>query len=128
MLWVAAVRLAVLQAALLLLALPVGSATVPQALSVVPSALKATLPVGALPVTVAVKVTLAPTVDGLTELVSVVVVAVRLLDVSVTASMKVVLSPAAVPVKVRVCVPVVAIDNETLKALKLVLAGVTGLP
>ena len=45
-----------------------------------------------------------------------------------TASMKVVLSPAAVPVKVMVCVPAVAIENETLKLLKLVLAGVSGLP
>src|SRR5208282_6806655 len=128
MLWLPAARLAVLQVALFELALPVGRATAPQPLSVVPSAVKPTLPVGALPVTVAVNVTLPPTVDGLAELVSVVVVAVRLLDVSVTASMKVVLSPAAVPVKVRVCVPVVAIDNGMLKLLKLVLAGVTGLP
>src|SRR5271167_2285367 len=76
MLWVAAVRLAVLQVALLLLALPVGRATVPQPLSVVPSALKATLPVGALPATVAVKVTLDPTDDGLAELATLVVLAV----------------------------------------------------
>src|SRR5271170_5549901 len=113
MLWLPAMRLAVLQEALLLLALPLGRATVPQPLSVVPSALKATLPVGALPPTVAVKVTLAPTVDGLAELPSVVVEAVRLPAVSVTASMKVVLSPVAVPAKVTVCVPVVAIENGT---------------
>ena len=56
-----------LQVALLLLPLPVGSATALQPLSVVPSAVKPTLPVGALPVTVAVNVTLAPTVDGVKE-------------------------------------------------------------
>ena len=38
----------------------------------VPPSLKFTLPVGAAPVTVAVKVTLAPTVEGLSELDSVV--------------------------------------------------------
>jgi hypothetical protein len=42
----------------------------------VPPSLKFTLPVGAAPVTVAVNVTLAPTVDGLSELVSVVVLVV----------------------------------------------------
>ena len=40
----------------------------------VPPSLKFTLPVGAVPVTVAVNVTLAPAVDGLSELASVVVV------------------------------------------------------
>ncbi len=44
----------------------------------VPSAVKATLPVGALPVTVAVKVTLAPTADGLAELARLVVLAALL--------------------------------------------------
>src|SRR6266478_1831175 len=73
MLWVPALRLPVPHVAILLLALPVGRATAPQPVSVVPSAVKATLPVGALPVTVAVKVTLAPTNDGLPELASVVV-------------------------------------------------------
>ena len=58
------------------LAVLVGKATALQPLSVVPSAVKATLPVGALPVTVAVKVTLAPTTDGLTELDNVVLLAV----------------------------------------------------
>ena len=48
-------------------------ATALQPLSVVPSTLKATLPVGALPVTVAVKVTFAPKADGLTELARLVV-------------------------------------------------------
>src|SRR4030095_3605762 len=73
MLCVPALRLAVLQVAVFELALPVGRATALQPLSVVPSALKATLPVGALPVIVAVKVTFAPTADGLTELASSVV-------------------------------------------------------
>src|SRR6266545_8337204 len=90
MLWVPAVRLALSQVAVLTFVLPVGSATAPQPASVLPSAVKPTLPVGALPVTVAVKVTFAPTVDGLSELLSVVVVdagprphAVRRLDPSV---------------------------------------------
>src|SRR5271169_6115442 len=75
MLWLPAARLAVLQVALFELALPVGRATAPHPLSVAPSAVNPTLPVGALPVTVAVKVTLAPSVDGLAELASVVVAA-----------------------------------------------------
>ena len=69
-------RLAVLQTAIRLLPLPV-SATALQPLSeVLPSAVKLTLPVGLLPVTVAVKVTLAPAVAGFSELESVVVVVV----------------------------------------------------
>src|SRR5271169_5715164 len=128
MLWVPAARLAVLQVALLALALPAGSATAAQPLMVVPSALKATLPVGALPVTVAVKVTLPPTVDGLAELASVVVVAVRPLEVSATASMKVVLSLGSVLVKVMVCAPLLATENAMLNKAKLVLAGDTRLP
>src|SRR5438552_13889452 len=90
MLCVPTTRLAVLQVAVLVLALPAGSATAPQPLSVMPSAVKPTLPGGALPVTVAVKVTLAPTSDGLAELARVVIVdccamayAVRLFELSV---------------------------------------------
>src|SRR5271170_4717062 len=78
MLRVPTARLAVLQVAVLLPALPAGSATAPQPVSVLPPAVKATLPVGALPATVAVNVTLAPTVDGLSELTNVVVEAVLL--------------------------------------------------
>ena len=48
--------------------------------------------------------------------------------VSVTLSMNVVLSTASVPVKVSVCVPLVATENGRLKVLKLVLAGDTRLP
>src|SRR6266699_3016335 len=70
MLWVPALRLLVLHVAILLLAIPVGRATAPHPVRVVPSAVKATLPVGALPVTVAMKVTLAPTLEGLAEEVS----------------------------------------------------------
>src|SRR2546425_9410427 len=73
MLCVPAVRLAVLQVAVLVLPVPAGSATAPQPVSVFPSAVKATLPVGALPLIVAVKVTLAPRLDGLAEELSVVV-------------------------------------------------------
>jgi hypothetical protein len=49
-------------------------ATAPHPVIVVPLLVKLTLPVGATPVTVAVNVTLAPAVDGLSELVRVVVV------------------------------------------------------
>src|SRR5437660_964785 len=128
MLCVPAARLAVLHVAVFALAPPAGSATTPQPLSVLPSAVTATLPVGALPVTVAVKVTLVPTVDGLSELVSVVVLGARLLEVSVTLSMKVVLSLGSVPVNAIVCAPVLATENEILNAVKLVLAGATRLP
>ena len=75
MLCVAAVSALVLHAAVLLLPLPV-SATAPQPLIEVAPSLKLTLPVGLLPVTVAVKVTLVPAVDGLFELESEVVVGV----------------------------------------------------
>ena len=68
-----------LQVAVFELAVPVGRATALQPLSVVLSTLKSTLPVGALPVTVAVKVTFAPKADGLAELARLVVLAVLLL-------------------------------------------------
>ena len=67
MLCVAAVRLLVVHCAVLLLPLPV-SATALQPLIELPPSLKLTLPVGAMPATVAVKVTLAPNVDGFFEL------------------------------------------------------------
>ena len=51
------------------------SATAEQPLMLLAPSRKATLPVGATPVTVAVKVTDWPTVDGLSELASAVVVA-----------------------------------------------------
>ena len=71
MLWVPAVRADVAQVAVRVLPLPV-RATAEQPAIDVPPSLKLTLPVGATPVTVAVNVTLAPTVDGLPEVASVV--------------------------------------------------------
>jgi hypothetical protein len=73
MLCVAAVSALVLHAAVLLLPLP-ASATALQPLIELAPSLKLTLPVGLLPATVAVKVTLVPTVDGFFELASDVVV------------------------------------------------------
>ena len=73
MVCVPAPKLLVLQ-----VAVPPLSATALQPLIALPPSEKLTLPVGALPVTVAVKVTLAPTVDGLSELDTVVVVAAAL--------------------------------------------------
>src|SRR6202171_577357 len=75
MLWLPAARLRVLQAAVLTLPAP-PNATAPQPLMVLPPSVKFTLPVGAVPVTDAVKVTPAATVEGFTALASEVVVAV----------------------------------------------------
>src|SRR6266566_3437284 len=71
MLWVPTARLMVLQAAVagLPLSVPAG-----QPAMALPPSVKLTLPVGFVPLTVAVNVTLLPTVAGLPELVSVVVV------------------------------------------------------
>src|SRR6266567_154295 len=74
MLCVPAPRLLVLQPAVLVSPLP-ESATAVQPLIVLPPSVKATLPLGAEPLTVAVNVTFIPTEDGLAELLSVVVVA-----------------------------------------------------
>ena len=74
MLCVPWVRLLVLHVAILELAAPAGSAIALQPVIVVPPSVKATGPVGAVPATVAVNVTLAPTSDGLPELDSVVLV------------------------------------------------------
>jgi hypothetical protein len=79
MLCVAALRLLVLQVAVLELVAPAGKATAAQPLIVLTPSLKPTVPVGALPVTVAVKVTLAPTMDGLAALARLVVLATLLL-------------------------------------------------
>src|SRR6266446_1371794 len=75
MLWVPVLKPLVLHAAVRVLPAPV-SATAPHPLMVVPPSVKLTLPVGAVPVTDAVKVTLVPTVEGFNELDTVVVVAV----------------------------------------------------
>src|SRR5260370_21741599 len=74
MLCVPAARLLVLQPAVFVSPLP-ESATAAQPLIVLPPSVKATLPLGAEPLTVAVNVTFIPTEDGLAELLSVVVVA-----------------------------------------------------
>ena len=68
-----------LQVAVFESAVPVGSATAPQPVSVAPSAVNATLPVGALPVTVAVNVTFPFMGDGLAELARLEVLAVLVL-------------------------------------------------
>ena len=94
MLCVAAVSALVLQAAVLLLPLP-ASAIAAQPLIELPPSLKLTLPVGLLPATVAVKVTLVPTVDGLSELASVVVVGAG--PTELTTCDSVVLVDAALP-------------------------------
>ena len=66
MLWVPTLRLLVAQLAVRTLPEPL-SVTAPQPLIELLPSRKFTLPVGAFPVTVAVKVTLAPTVDGVRE-------------------------------------------------------------
>ncbi len=70
MLWAPTLRLLVLQIAVLLLAAPAGNATALQPLIALPPSVNATLPVGAEPETVAVKVTAAPTSDGVPEVVT----------------------------------------------------------
>ena len=67
MLCVPTVRLLVAQAAVRMLPEPVSATAEHAAIEVAPS-LKFTVPVGALPLTVAVKVTLVPKVDGVNEL------------------------------------------------------------
>src|ERR1019366_4614065 len=76
MLCVPALRPLILHVAILELAVPAGSATAPQPAIVLPPSAKFTLPVGPLPVTDAVNVTPVPTVDGFSELMSVVVLAI----------------------------------------------------
>src|SRR5437660_11549420 len=94
-----------------LLPLPANATAEQPAIDVAPS-LKLTVPVGFTPLTVAVKLTLAPTLEGFAELVSVFVLGTRLLEVSATLSMKVVLSLGSVPVKAIVCALVLATENE----------------
>ena len=67
MLCVPAARLLVLQTAVRVLPDPL-TATALQPASATPASLKLTVPVGDVPLIVAVNVTLAPTVDGLAEL------------------------------------------------------------
>jgi hypothetical protein len=67
MLWVPTVRLLVVHVAVRILPAPVSAAAAQPAIEVAPSR-KFTVPVGAEPLTVAVKVTLVPAVDGVNEL------------------------------------------------------------
>src|SRR6266566_5628352 len=75
MLCVPTERLLVLQTAVLLLPEPVSATALHPASGAPPSAAKLTLPVGFVPLTVAVNVTVVPTVAGLAELATIVVVA-----------------------------------------------------
>jgi hypothetical protein len=74
MLWVPAASALVLQAAFLVLRLPLSATWEQPAIATLPS-VKVTLPVGAAPTTVAVKVTLTPAGAGSSELATVVVAA-----------------------------------------------------
>ena len=85
----------VVHAAVLLLPLPASATALQPAIAVAPS-LKATLPVGAVPVTVAVKVTLVPKVDGFLELTTPVVL-VALFTTCETAALPEALLPALPP-------------------------------
>src|SRR6266446_10870415 len=74
MLCVPTERLLVLQTAVLLLPEPVSATALHPASGAPPSAAKLTLPVGFVPATVAVNVTVVPTIAGLAELATIVVV------------------------------------------------------
>ena len=73
--WVPALKLLVLHAAVRVLPTPLKATAAQPAIDVPPS-VKLTLPVGFVPATVAVNVTEAPTVAGLPDVISIVVVAV----------------------------------------------------
>src|SRR6266508_810553 len=85
MLCVPAASVLVVHAAVRLLPLPANATAEHPAIEVAPS-LKLTDPVGFAPATVAVKVTLLPTLEGFAELASVVVVAVPPAVVTLTVS------------------------------------------
>src|SRR6266496_2309000 len=102
MLCVPAARALVLQVAVRTLPEPVSGCAVHPAIEVEPSR-KLTLPVGALPVIVAVNVTLAPAVDGVSDVASpVVVIALLPLPVGSTNS-------------VTLCAGTVTLNAEPLK-------------
>ena len=94
MLWLPTARLALLHVAVLLFAAAGGQRHRAAAAIALPPSVKATLPVGAVPVTVAVKVTLVPTTDGLAELASAAVL-VALLTVCVSVLLVEPLLPAS---------------------------------
>jgi hypothetical protein len=76
MLCVPAAKLLVLHVAFFVFTAPAGKATAPQPLIVVPPSVKLTLPVGAIPLTVVVNVTLVPADEGFELLDSIVVLVV----------------------------------------------------
>src|SRR6185295_14165800 len=104
MLCVATDSVLVVHAAVLLLPLP-ASATALQPAIEAPPSLKLMLPVGAMPTTVAVKVTLAPNVDGFFELASVVVLAALLTTWESTALLDALLPAPPLYAATRLCVP-----------------------
>ena len=94
----------VVHAAVLLLPLP-ASATALQPAIEAPPSLKLTLPVGAMPTTVAVKVTLAPNVDGFIELATVVVLVALLTTCESAALLDALLPASPLYAATRLCVP-----------------------
>ena len=96
MLWKPTLSPALLHVAVLLFAAPAGNATALQPEIALPPSVNATLPVGAVPVTVAVKVTLLPTTDGLAELANAAAL-VALFTVCVSALLAEPLLPASPP-------------------------------
>ena len=94
MLWLPTARLELLHVAVLELAVPAGSATALQPEIAPPPSVNATLPVGAIPVTVTVNVTLVPTTDGLAALATAAVL-VALLTVCVSELLVDALLPAS---------------------------------
>ena len=124
MLCVPVARLLVLHAAVGAFTEPLLKLKASQPAMVDPSDMNATVPLGDKPFTVAVNVNIAPALTGLAELARVVVLPTPAL-VKLTLSMKVVLSEASVPEKLRVWAPVAATEKEMLISPKLVLAGDT---
>jgi len=93
MAWVPSAKALVAHVAVRVLPLP-ASATAEQPEIEPPAAVKLTLPVGAAPVTLAVKLTLAPTIAGLAELdIAVVVAALIICDTVELAEAAFALSP-----------------------------------
>ena len=120
MVWLPAARPAVTQLAVRMLPLP-ASAIAEQPLIDVPPSLKLTVPVGALPLTVPVNVTLVPTVEGVSDVAMLVVLVVPftvcdsalLLDPAFTAS--------PLYVATMLCVPAVRalVTHAAVRALPL---------
>jgi hypothetical protein len=108
MLCVAMLRLLVAQVAVRILPEPVSAAAVQPAIEVAPS-LKFTVPVGALPLTVAVKVTLVPAVEGVNELPIPVVLVAPLTVWESAALLDVALAASPLYVATMLCVPAASV-------------------